>query len=162
MAKARSRATSPLTTSTSNAAKAFREWMGRTARAALLSLAIEVAPVPASRPRVSRWGVYYGKTYARWRKLAAPEAAKYAGPKVEGPVYVMIESVSERAKTSKREFPQGDVDNLAKGPLDIMTSSEKVWRDDDQIVGLAVFKRYALPGETPGTYVWWTPVKEGK
>lgn len=144
---------SRLTTSISDAAQAFRKWMRGLSAGALLSLAIEIAPVPAARPRVSKWGTYYPKRYATWMKEALPFADAYRGEKVTGPLIVIIEQVVERAKTSKRDFPIGDCDNHAKGPLDTLTKSERVWDDDDQVVGLAIFKRFAMPGEKPGSYI---------
>lgn len=156
MAKANPR----MTNSISKAVAAFRKWMTGVASAALVSLAIEINPVPASRPRVSRWGTYYTKTYAKWRKLAEPFAAAFKGEKFDGPVIVLIDTAVERPKTSERSYPRGDVDNFAKGPLDVITKAEKLWHDDDQVVGLAVFKRFTEKGETPGSYLTVVPLEE--
>ena len=35
-----------------------------------MRLSIPLNPVPASRPRVSKWGTYYPKRYATWKKDA--------------------------------------------------------------------------------------------
>ena len=75
---------------------------------------------------------------------------------MEQPIECLIEVVAKRPKTSKRDYPRGDVDNFAKGPLDSMTSNGFFWNDDDQIIALAVTKRYAEPDEPVGiniTYV---------
>ena len=89
-----------------------------TARGAkhLASLTFPFDPVPASRPKVSRWGVYYGKTYKTWKEAAEkhlPAGDLDLSP--TDPVLVVIIAVCKRAKTSKAAFPKGDVDNLAKG-----------------------------------------------
>jgi Holliday junction resolvase RusA-like endonuclease len=128
-------------------------WAKGVATATLLSISIAINPVPASRPKVSRWGVYYGKRYAAWKKLAESNIKLHDEVPIDGPCLVVMETVVERPKTSKRAYPVGDVDNFAKGPLDVMTNSERFWKDDDQVVGLSVFKRFAEPGEKPGTYV---------
>jgi Holliday junction resolvase RusA-like endonuclease len=128
--------------------------------AAALTFNLSVTPVPASRPRVGRFGVYYTATYARWMKAAKPLAEKHQGEPLTGPLMVMVEQICEKPKTSKREYPRGDVDNHAKGPLDILTKAAKFWQDDDQIVGLCVFKRFAEEGETPRSEVTYVPLSE--
>lgn len=47
-----------------------------------------------------------------------------------------------------------------KAPLDIMTKSEKFWKDDTQVIGLAVFKRYSEPGEDAGMYISWIELEQ--
>lgn len=105
-----------------------------------------VNPVPACRPRVTRWGVFYTKTYNNWRT----EAKKFitqSEKKFTGPLVVLVELYGKKPKTTKRHWPRGDVDNYAKGPLDLLTKHAECWNDDDQVVGLWVTKQYAEPGE---------------
>lgn len=111
---------------------------------------IEVTPVPASRPRVSRWGTYYGKTYETFRTQVKEQLRAHIGEPITGQIEALIEIISPRPKTSKRAHPRGDVDNFAKGPLDSMTHAGTFWNDDDQITGLAVFKRFAEQDEPVG------------
>ncbi len=119
---------------------------------------LPLPPVPASRPRVGRWGVYYGKSYAQW-KLEADKLLKDIDMElVEGPLQVEVEQVCKRPKTTKRTYPTGDVDNHAKGPLDAITRAPSGWNDDDQIVELKVTKRYAKENETPCSKVKWKKV----
>jgi Holliday junction resolvase RusA-like endonuclease len=138
----------------------FHEWFRKKAGVLLVGLPLLLNPVPASRPRVTRWGVYYTATYTTWRKAALPLAEKYIGPKHEGPLAVFVENIVEKPKTSKLSFPKGDVDNYAKGPLDIINDTERAWVDDKQIVFLAVTKRFAEPGEQPRTELHWFPLDD--
>ncbi|WP_164260828.1 RusA family crossover junction endodeoxyribonuclease [Stenotrophomonas maltophilia] len=127
-----------------------------TARGAkhLASLTFPFDPVPASRPKVSRWGVYYGKTYKTWKESAEkhlPAGDLDLSP--TDPVLVVIIAVCKRAKTSKAAFPKGDVDNLAKGPMDVVTKATGYWADDKQVMWLLSGKRWAQPDEEPRTEV---------
>lgn len=104
-------------------------------------------PVPASRPRVTRWGTYYSKTYTKWMKAAVAEVV-VASAALTGALSVTVYAICERARTSKLQFPKGDCDNYAKGPLDVLTKKQ-YWGDDKQITHLVVRKRFAADGEDP-------------
>ena len=144
------------TTSTiSKIVVSLREWMTRQATSGFLAFFLRVAPVPASRPRVSRWGTYYGKPYQKFIKEAQPLADAFEGVPTDRPVMVLMETIVKKPKTGKLAYPRGDVDNFAKGPLDVMTKAECFWGDDNQVVGLMVFKRYAKPDEEAGVLVEW-------
>lgn len=135
--------------------------MKRVAPAGVLAFHLAVEPAPASRPRVTRWnGVYYGKPYEKFRATAQPLADAYDGIPTDRPVVVLIECVMTKPKTGKLSLPKPDVDNLAKGPLDVMTKAKKFWQDDCQVVGLSVWKRYAAPAEEPGVYISWFETEE--
>jgi Holliday junction resolvase RusA-like endonuclease len=105
----------------------------------LLSFPLE--PVPASRPRVTRYGpVYYGKRYTSFRKQAesvVPEV--FTGQPLTGTLEVMVTFFCKRPKTTKRDQPRGDVDNYLK-TLDILNGV--VWEDDDQIKRITGTKRW--------------------
>ena len=105
-------------------------------------LHLPIAPVPASRPRVSKWGTYYGKTYSAFRKEAAKVIdAELKNDPLEGGLEVSLWFFCKKPKTTRREEPRGDVDNYIKAILD--SCNGKVWVDDDQILRLNAQKRWA-------------------
>ncbi len=101
-----------------------------------------IEPVPASRPRVTRWGAYYGKKYKHFKsKVDQMLPDLYAGEPLSGPLVAIVIFYCKRAKTTKRTWPRGDVDNYAKALLD--AGNGRLYVDDDQIVHLTVTKLYA-------------------
>ncbi|TPL94791.1 RusA family crossover junction endodeoxyribonuclease [Mesorhizobium sp. B2-3-10] len=111
---------------------------------------------PCPRPRVTRWGVHYPKTYTAWKKQAEADIRRLATAHYAGRVCVVIECVEcpPRSDTHKRReerlqsgWPRGDVDNLAKAVLDAMTQAG-VWGDDTQVVTLTCSKRYGESDQT--------------
>lgn len=116
-------------------------------------IAIRLAPVPASRPKVGRWGTYYPKTYANWKKAAVEQLAAETRRHFDGPLAVVVEQICHRPKTGGRLWPKGDADNHAKGPLDALTQATGIWDDDDQVVCLIALKRFADKGEEPRTEI---------
>lgn len=118
-----------------------------------LVYALAITPVPASRPRVTRWGTHYGKTYERFRREGMGIADGLPEGRVEGPAIMYVEHVVKRPKTSKRDYPQGDVDNYTKSTLDLLTKAGRAYSDDDQVVALVAVKRFAEEGEEPTIHV---------
>lgn len=110
-------------------------------------LRVDLAPVPASRPRVSKWGTYYTGTYKQWIKDAEATIPE-ADVTFEGNLSVTLDLVAARPKTTKRDNPRGDIDNYIKAVLDALTK-KGYWNDDDQIVHLYAHKRWPTPGEEP-------------
>lgn len=119
----------------------------------LLSARLTLAPVPAARPRVGRWGTYYPKRYAEWKAKAEAEALTFEQADKDGLRIIMLDCVIEKPRTSKLDTPNGDVDNFAKGPMDALNKAAKAWHDDKQVMGLLAFKRFAEKGEAPGTNI---------
>jgi Holliday junction resolvase RusA-like endonuclease len=111
---------------------------------------IPVAPVPASRPRVSKWGTYYAPVYKTWM-LAAEKwltANECADPQ-PGVFAVHIEHICTKPKTTKLSTPRGDYDNYDKGLLDVLTKTGVLWKDDTQIALAVTSKRFSEEGELP-------------
>mgnify|MGYP006401891371 FL=1 len=124
-----------------------------------LSLRLAVDPVPASRPRFVRRGNFTGTYYAgRYKKflqedgLIALEAAlrdpvyKDMSDPVEslpfvGPVMVFAAFHIPKPKTTKLEFPKGDIDNYTKGLLDILQPT--VITNDNQVIEMQAIKQWA-------------------
>lgn len=113
---------------------------------------LKVNPVPASRPRVTRWGTYYSKTYKTWRDQVYA-LIKEQSDVLDNDLTVLVRSNVLKPKTSKKDHPRGDVDNYAKGPLDALTQ-KKFWVDDDLIVNLLSSKKFISEGEEPHTEVY--------
>lgn len=144
----------------SDLTSAVKDTMGRLAQAGLLSLHIGGKPVPASRPKVSRWGTYYSPTYKRWMAESQEYIRYLDEAPTDKPLAVFIEVVCPAPKQSKFNTPMGDVDNFMKGPLDLLTKSGKTWGDDRQIVFVACSKRWAKDeNDEIGFHIRWCEVK---
>lgn len=118
-------------------------------------LFVPVNPVPASRPRVTRWGTYFSKNYEDFRNACFlfldPIKKKYPQKEIE--YRVEIEFICRKPKNPSNTYPRGDVDNYLKGPLDSFTKVGMFWQDDVQVIHLTGSKRYALPNEEFGMLV---------
>lgn len=98
----------------------------------------------ASRPRVTRWGVYYSKKYREFRKRAEIMIDEmYVGEPLQGAIAVVIVCVCNKPNRPKNGYPHGDIDNFCKGILD--AANGRLFVDDSQIVTLTALKRYAHP-----------------
>ena len=114
----------------------------------MLYLQLLQSPVPASRPRVTRWGVYYGKRYTEYRKDAHATIEQAIGKaKAEGilPINstVIVSQLYEikKPKTTKLEYPNPDLDNITKALWDAL-QSHGVIQDDKQILASVETKRW--------------------
>ncbi|WP_432431167.1 RusA family crossover junction endodeoxyribonuclease [Mesorhizobium loti] len=105
---------------------------------------------PCPRPRITRWGVHYPKTYIAWKKQAEVDLRKQVKSLLAGRLSVVIECVELPPKSDSKKqrqgrleggWPRGDVDNLAKSVLDAMTAAGG-WSGDAQVVRLTVAKCY--------------------
>jgi len=116
---------------------------------------LPLAPVPAARPRISRWGTYYPKTYSTWMKdaaaLLAPHAANFAA--WECPVFVMVTSSVKRPANPANNMPHPDVDNYAKAALDAVQKCGFLIKDDKQVQVLLSSKRFTVGDEAPHSYI---------
>lgn len=109
---------------------------------------LPIVPVPASRPRFSRWGgPYYGKNYTAFRKEAAVLLEQLELPvefPLRGELQASVIFIVKKPRTSKRTNPRGDVDNYFK-TLDVLNGI--IWKDDDQLVEATMRKQF---GDLPG------------
>lgn len=121
---------------------------------------IPLLPVSAVRPKVTRWNTYYPGAYGDY----LPEARAWVeghwqDPPLEGPLAVSLVFVMPRPKSHFRtgknshlvkdgapDYPHQDIDNLAKGALDVMTG--RVYEDDRQVILMHGCKVYGDPGRT--------------
>lgn len=93
--------------------------------------------MPASRPRVSKWGTYYGKRHQAFQKEAFAqldtmrEASILLSDLFSGRLMVWVRYRVEKPRTSKLDIPRGDIDNYNKLFYDCCTGY--VWKDDCQI-----------------------------
>lgn len=112
----------------------------------MLKITLSGNPVPAARPKVSRFGTYYPKTYRQFRTamdLLLRTMFKKREP-MAGPLEVSIGVYVKRPKTSKLLYPMGDCDNYAKSYLDSLNGH--AWHDDRQVIKLSIFKEFAPDG----------------
>lgn len=111
------------------------------------SLVLQVDPVPASRPRVTRNGItYYAEPYRSFKnEVPKVITAVWDDDPIVADVKVTIRCFVKRPKTTKLTVPRPDVDNFAKAVLDAMNGI--VLADDRQVVELVATKAWAAVGE---------------
>ena len=137
-------------------------------------IVLPLEPVPATRPRVTGRGIaYYPKRHSDYKKAAIKHLEKHydTNDQFDGPCEVQMTVVCPRPKAGKYSYPiRGDVDNLAKLPLDCLSSARPdgdgkdgrriAWLDDRQIVKLGIVKRYPVDDEEPCTHIRITWITE--
>jgi Holliday junction resolvase RusA-like endonuclease len=110
-------------------------------------ITVPVAPVPISRPRISKWGTYYtGPTRAF--KAALAHSIPHCDEPLDGQLVAHVHLICTPMKAPKWDAPMGDLDNLAKGPLDALQDAN-YFHDDRQIMSLVVTKRFATGVDDP-------------
>ena len=98
---------------------------------------------------MSKWGAaYFPASYTAHKNAIAAALVKVKPPPLTGELGVVLEFVCKPMKASKFTTPMGDVDNLAKPILDVLTQ-QGWYADDRQITELLVTKRFPATGETP-------------
>lgn len=115
----------------------------------MLKITLSGNPVPAARPKVSRFGTYYPKTYRQFRTamdLLLRIMFKKREP-MAGPIEVNLAVYVKKPKTTKLVYPMGDIDNYAKAYFDALNGY--AWHDDRQIIKMTATKEFA-PDDTDG------------
>ena len=107
-----------------------------------------IAPMPTPRPRVSRYGVYYPKKYASYKKdlelLSKATVKKHfkGAIKLKCTFYIQIpkslSKVKQKALDGQYHIKLGDCDNYVKGLKDCL--SDIAYDDDCQVAVLEVSK----------------------
>ena len=116
-----------------------------------ISLSIPCDPVPASRPRVTRFGrTYYEKRYAAFKKSFKEQLVEWASANR----HIMFARTAvlslrlminvTRPPTTKLSCPMPDVDNYAKAVMD--AGNEVLWEDDTSVRCLLVEKSWDSSG----------------
>jgi len=125
-------------------------------------LTYNINPIPASRPRVTRWGTYYGKRYSNFKKEMKErtshedkENLKNTVIWIEGLIFAdmtffipMARSWSKKKKSLKNEQycdNNADLDNYEKAILDSLNGI--YFKDDRQIVSQKSQKIWADKGK---------------
>ena len=106
------------------------------------TLRIPLKPVPASRPRVSKWSTYYGKTYETYKKtlpLYIPKNKVLIDGAIECNVMFAFKA-KRKHDIGKYATISFDIDNLEKALYDACNG--RLWLDDCQIVKHFVQKIY--------------------
>ena len=123
----------------------------------MLYLQLEQNPVPASRPRVTRWGGYYGKKYTEYRKEIGVTIEKALGSAKDEGILPMKSSLLitqlfevRKPKTTKLDYPMPDLDNFNKALWDGL-QSHGIIEDDKHILASMELKRWTTT--TPQTHV---------
>jgi Holliday junction resolvase RusA-like endonuclease len=113
---------------------------------------VTVEPKPAPRPQAAvikgHAVIYNPKTYKDHCNEIAASLPKLTSEPLMGELVMAIEFVCKPIAKSKFTTPAGDLDNLAKPLLDVLTK-EGWYGDDRQIVTLSLSKRFPDTDETP-------------
>tara|TARA_Y100000310_G_scaffold323293_1_gene383445 strand:+ start:3623 stop:4048 length:426 start_codon:yes stop_codon:yes gene_type:complete len=122
----------------------------------MLDLQFKIDPVPASRPRVTRWGTYYGKKYKNYKdamkELTQEQVPKYLQGLLFADMTFFVPMAKSWPKKKKEERlgrhcdNNADLDNYEKAILDSLTGV--AFKDDCQIVRQSSRKIWALEGST--------------
>ena len=113
-----------------------------------------IAPVVASRARVTRWSTYFPKKYTQFRKDFKELLEKYKSKPVDGLLYVKLDfyvqipkSWSKKKKAEKEGKHcdnNADLDNYVKAALDSLEG--KYYNNDKQIAMIRARKYWSNDG----------------
>lgn len=127
------------------------------------TLTLFIKPVPASRPRVTRWGTYYLKTYKTYKDAAHEAIPVCKEQTLDCELGATVEFICYRPRTTTMVSPRGDIDNHLKSIFDavvgvaatkkVKCKLKKYIVDDELISHVDARMRYAKPNEEPRTII---------
>jgi len=127
------------------------------------TLTLRIKPVPASRPRVTRWGTYYLKTYKAYKDEAHGAIPVCTEQTLTCELGATVEFICYRPKSTTLVSPRGDIDNHLKAIFDAVVGHaatknrpcglKKYMKDDEIISHVDARMRYAEPNEEPCTII---------
>ena len=120
-------------------------------RCGMVTIIFDRRPMPAPRPRVTKFGTYNNPKYTAYKKALRLVASTKIKKPLKGAVKIeMIFQVKipkswpkKKKAEYKKEIPVGDCDNYAKSVKDALNGL--AYKDDRQVVDMRAIKRY---GET--------------
>ena len=111
----------------------------------------DINPVPAARPRVSRWSTYYPKKYTRFKKEMEALTGELDTTPCENQVVVSLrfkikipQSWSKKKRLERENTycnNNSDIDNYIKAMLDSLNGVYFI--DDRQVVEIFASKKYS-------------------
>lgn len=122
----------------------------------MIELFFPLNPVPASRPKFSKYGTHYGKAHTAYvQEFRALDLDLFSWPSepLTGLLTVKLIFRVAKPRTSRLVVPHPDIDNLSKLILDCLTDTDRLWNDDRQVAELYALKRFTEPDEEAGTLV---------
>ena len=109
-----------------------------------MNVKFNIIPVPASRPRVTRWSTYYGKKYTNFKEEMLSLTSDIVFTPLEGNIFAQLQfniPIPKSWTKKKKEAKNGaycdnhaDIDNYCKAILDSLNGV--YYEDDKQIVML--------------------------
>ena len=120
-------------------------------RTQIISHCFEINPVPAARPRVSRFSTYYPKKYTRFKKEMEALTGELDTTPCENLVVVSLrfkikipQSWSKKKRLERENTycnNNSDIDNYVKAMLDSLNGVYFI--DDRQVVEIFASKKYS-------------------
>jgi len=120
-------------------------------RTQIISHCFEINPVPAARPRVSRFSTYYPKKYTRFKKEMEALTSELDSTPCENLVCVSLkfkiktpQSWSKKKRLERENTycnNNSDIDNYVKAMLDSLNGVYFI--DDRQVVEVFASKKYS-------------------
>lgn len=109
---------------------------------------INIKPVPAPRPRVTRWGTYNDPKYTAFKKALATVVKTHIKQPLSGAIGIEVIFVFEvpkswnkaKKESAKNHTSKPDIDNLQKSIMDSLNGV--AYKDDGQVCYMVAKKFY--------------------